>query len=81
MASSMELRVLAEGVEEDAQLRLLQEKRCDEVQGYLLSRPLPSQDVPGFFGRRRSAEAGPSAATAAGLEAIETILRSAGRQR
>jgi EAL domain-containing protein (putative c-di-GMP-specific phosphodiesterase class I) len=33
--------VLAEGVETDAELRFLQDERCDEVQGYLLGRPAP----------------------------------------
>jgi diguanylate cyclase (GGDEF)-like protein/PAS domain S-box-containing protein len=35
------LPVLAEGVETDAELRFLQDERCDEVQGYLLGRPAP----------------------------------------
>jgi diguanylate cyclase (GGDEF)-like protein/PAS domain S-box-containing protein len=33
------LPVLAEGVETEAELRFLQDERCDEVQGYLLGRP------------------------------------------
>src|SRR5260370_25997237 len=33
------LPVLAEGVETQAELRFLQDERCDEVQGYLLGRP------------------------------------------
>jgi diguanylate cyclase (GGDEF)-like protein/PAS domain S-box-containing protein len=36
MAHSMDLRVVAEGVEKEEQLRYLQDLQCDEVQGYLL---------------------------------------------
>jgi len=45
MADSMGLRVIAEGVENEAQLRFLESKRCDEIQGYYLSRPLSSADM------------------------------------
>ena len=36
MAHSMDLQVVAEGVEKEEQLRYLQDLQCDEVQGYLL---------------------------------------------
>ena len=36
----MDLRVVAEGVEAKDQLSFLDEKGCDELQGYLFSRPL-----------------------------------------
>jgi diguanylate cyclase (GGDEF)-like protein len=45
MASTMNLSVVAEGVETEAQMRYLQANRCDEMQGYHLSRPLPAEDV------------------------------------
>lgn len=41
MARSLELEVIAEGVEQQAQLDLLQLQGCDLYQGYLFSRPLP----------------------------------------
>lgn len=40
MAHALGLRVVAEGVEREAQLRDLQSGGCDEVQGYLFARPL-----------------------------------------
>ncbi|SER79153.1 diguanylate cyclase (GGDEF) domain-containing protein [Pseudomonas sp. NFACC02] len=40
MAHSLELKVVAEGVETAQQLEFLREHQCDEVQGYLISRPV-----------------------------------------
>jgi diguanylate cyclase (GGDEF)-like protein len=45
MAGSMNLGVVAEGVETGAQLNFLQKKHCGEVQGYYLSKPLPTSDL------------------------------------
>ncbi len=45
MAHSMSLTVVAEGVETAEQLRFLRAQRCDAVQGYLLYRPLPEEEV------------------------------------
>ena len=41
MAHSLGMQVVAEGVETQAQLEFLRRHGCDEVQGYLLARPLP----------------------------------------
>ena len=45
MAHSLGLRVVAEGVETADQLGLLQRLHCDEVQGYLLGRPVPAGEM------------------------------------
>jgi EAL domain-containing protein (putative c-di-GMP-specific phosphodiesterase class I) len=40
MAHSLQLTVVAEGVETEAQLAFLREQKCDEMQGYLFSAPV-----------------------------------------
>lgn len=45
MSKSLGLKVLAEGVEREAQLNFLTGKSCDEVQGYYYSRPLAADDM------------------------------------
>ncbi|HEU4816142.1 EAL domain-containing protein [Janthinobacterium sp.] len=44
MAHSMKLDVIAEGVENDAQLAYLRRHGCDEMQGYYFSRPVPQEE-------------------------------------
>lgn len=51
LAHSMELEVIAEGVETPVQAQLLRLLRCDVIQGYLVSKPLPVAEVERFFGR------------------------------
>ena len=45
MAKSLRLKVIAEGVENEAQMSFLRQHRCDEIQGYYFSRPLAVADV------------------------------------
>ena len=44
VAHTMNLEVVAEGVETDDQLTFLHSSGCDEMQGYLLGKPLPSDE-------------------------------------
>lgn len=59
LAKSLNLKVIAEGVETDAQLAFLRDHHCDEVQGYYLSKPLRAEQVseilPVLAGRTMSA--------------------------
>jgi diguanylate cyclase (GGDEF)-like protein/PAS domain S-box-containing protein len=45
VARSLKLRVIAEGVENEAQLRFLQQHGCDEYQGYYASMASPAPDL------------------------------------
>jgi diguanylate cyclase (GGDEF)-like protein len=45
LAHSLKMEVVAEGVETDEQLALLSEMKCDQVQGYLLGKPLSAEVV------------------------------------
>jgi EAL domain-containing protein (putative c-di-GMP-specific phosphodiesterase class I) len=42
LGQSLKLNLVAEGVETDEQMHLLQLLKCDEMQGFLFSRPVPS---------------------------------------
>ena len=60
MGHALGLRVIAEGVETEAHLSLLQKQGCDEVQGYLVGRPVPADRFEEHLTRKR----GPNAAAA-----------------
>lgn len=51
IARSLGMTTTAEGVETQAQLLHLVALRCDEVQGYLFSRPVPAEDVPSLIAK------------------------------
>lgn len=51
MAHSMDMIVIAEGVEEQGQLDLLKEFGCDEIQGYLLSKPISKEEITQVFSK------------------------------
>ena len=44
LAHKMDISVVAEGVEDNEQLQILQNQFCDTLQGYLFSKPLNSTD-------------------------------------
>jgi diguanylate cyclase len=49
LARALQIDVVAEGVETESQLRTLSELACDQVQGFLLSPPLPATEFLAFL--------------------------------
>jgi diguanylate cyclase (GGDEF)-like protein/PAS domain S-box-containing protein len=49
MARSLNLQVIAVGVEQESQREILQSEGCDDFQGYLLARPLAAQELEGMM--------------------------------
>jgi EAL domain-containing protein (putative c-di-GMP-specific phosphodiesterase class I) len=49
MAHATNIRVAAEGVERQDQLDFLREQGCDEMQGFLFSKPVPAEDIGPMF--------------------------------
>lgn len=52
MAHNLNLRVVAEGVEDEEQLVFLKQNDCDYVQGFYYSRPLPAEDFTKMLAQR-----------------------------
>jgi len=53
MAHSLRLKVIAEGVETEGQLNYLLDLKCDEIQGYYFSRPIPASEFGELLGNSR----------------------------
>jgi EAL domain-containing protein (putative c-di-GMP-specific phosphodiesterase class I) len=56
MGQSLKLVVIAEGVETEEQLAFLKGHMCDQLQGFLLSRPLPPEAFEAFLRKSQTAE-------------------------
>jgi diguanylate cyclase (GGDEF)-like protein len=55
LGKSLRMSIVAEGVETETQLNFLRASGCDEVQGYLFSKPLPYEEVSAWIRARDSA--------------------------
>ena len=51
MAHSLHLKVVAEGVEKEAQMSFLRQHRCDQIQGHYFSRPIPADEAASLLQR------------------------------
>ncbi|WP_406542683.1 putative bifunctional diguanylate cyclase/phosphodiesterase [Clostridium ljungdahlii] len=49
LAHRMKLEVVAEGVEEENQIKSLKGKNCNKIQGYYFGKPMPSEDIKDFL--------------------------------
>jgi diguanylate cyclase (GGDEF)-like protein/PAS domain S-box-containing protein len=56
LAHALRLEVVAEGVESEEQAKILRLLRCDQMQGYLISKPLSFDDMSTYLARSRSQE-------------------------
>jgi len=48
LAKTLRLDVIAEGVDKEEQLDFLEKLGCTWIQGFLISRPIPGEDIPAF---------------------------------
>ncbi|HLJ05845.1 MAG TPA: EAL domain-containing protein, partial [Acetobacteraceae bacterium] len=55
MSHQLHLEVTAEGVEQEAQLSILRSSHCDQIQGFLLARPIPQLELQRFIECRGNA--------------------------
>jgi EAL domain-containing protein (putative c-di-GMP-specific phosphodiesterase class I) len=53
MRSQLGLAVVAEGVETEGQANFLRQCGCHELQGYLISRPVPANEFERFLERQK----------------------------
>jgi EAL domain-containing protein (putative c-di-GMP-specific phosphodiesterase class I) len=51
MGLSLRLKIVAEGVETEIQRKYLVQRHCSELQGYLISRPIPAEEIVSQFRR------------------------------
>jgi len=51
LAHALKIRVVSEGIETKAQLAFLRELGCDEIQGFLVSKPVSPKQVEAFFNK------------------------------
>ena len=74
LAHSLKLKVVAEGVETEAQLAMLKARNCDEYQGYLTSRAVDAEEFERVVRRLlAAAESAPPAAAPIALAAPEPV--------
>ncbi|ROP44552.1 putative bifunctional diguanylate cyclase/phosphodiesterase [Pseudokineococcus lusitanus] len=57
LAHDLGMRVVAEGVESEVARQRVQALGCEVVQGFVVARPMPGDQVPGWLARRRTATA------------------------
>ncbi len=70
MSHGLDVKVVAEGLETEQEMRFLVRRRCDEAQGYLISKPVPAADFGGVVRRYMTKTAASSRPTTARLSRL-----------
>lgn len=52
LSHELDIRVVAEGVEDKEQAKILKEKKCDYIQGYYFARPMPISELETFLSKQ-----------------------------
>src|SRR5690606_23469736 len=55
LARALRLDTTSEGIETPEQLVMLKALGCDDVQGFLIARPMPAADIPGYLDKTSGA--------------------------
>lgn len=53
LSHNLGMEIIAEGVETDSQLRALRDQHCDEIQGFIIGKPMPRREIGRFLESRR----------------------------
>jgi diguanylate cyclase (GGDEF)-like protein len=75
LGKALTIETLAEGIEQEHELTLLQEERCDSGQGFLFARPLDVQAVEAFFANWQGGEQAEPASPSTTVSPVATLAR------
>jgi sensor c-di-GMP phosphodiesterase-like protein len=78
MSRGLGLRVVAEGVETRDQMRFLEARGCDEMQGYYFARPMPADQLAAYLRQESVSDDAAQRDAARGLKVVGGTERRGG---